>query len=105
MKKLKIDKFLILGFLLLIPLNGGCAIAEIKEVKIPQNLVNASKDKILSEWGKPYRVYTENSKLDYGADELWIYSYPDTSSEGVYYYLYFKNGFLIRWDNKIIGDF
>lgn len=105
MKKLRIDKLLILVIFLLIPLSGGCAIATIKEVKIPQDLVNASKDKILNQWGRPYKIYTENKRLNYGADELWIYKYPDTSSEGVYYYLYFEDGFLVRWDNKVVGDF
>jgi hypothetical protein len=81
----------------------GCAITEVRNVNIPLNLKGATKEQIRSEWGQPYRIYTKPSKLKYGASELWVYRYPDTSSPGVDYYLYFKNGYLIKWDNIIWG--
>ena len=79
----------------------SCAIREIKNVQLPQNLVGVDKEKIRREWGVPYKTSTAKDKLHYDADELWVYRYPDTSSPCVDYYLYFQNGHLIKWDNVI----
>lgn len=107
MKKLDGNKiFMIMGFLYgaFFPVLAGCGATEVNSVLIPSTLINASRDRIEREWGAPYKIYRESSQLKYGADELWVYRYPDTSSEGVLYNLYFKDGSLIRWDNVVVGD-
>lgn len=107
MKKLENSKILVFiiflysAFFLVL---SGCGATEVNNVPIPSMLINASRDKIEREWGAPYKIYRKSHQLKYGADELWVYRYPDTSSEGVFYNLYFKDGYLIRWDNVVVGD-
>lgn len=105
------DKFSpVAYFLLFIFINIGCTmrnfiqIAEFKETVIPASMFNASQEMVIQALGKPDRKYTKHDRLEkYNADELWIYRFR--VSQGVDEYLYFDNGYLVKWEDLVWGDF
>lgn len=98
MKKLKINRALVMFFLFLTSFNGGCA-GMIKGLPPSPGL---TKEKIVRGWNRdPDKILTGKKYLKYGADEVWIYKYP-TSDEDRFY---FKDGVLIKEEEISYGSF
>ena len=87
-----------LVFFLLIPLSGGCA-SMTKELPPSPGL---TKEKIVKGWNRnPDRILKGKKDLKYGADEVWIYKYPDSDEDC----FYFKDGVLIKEEEVSYGSF
>lgn len=78
---------LIIGILCLQVLVAGCATLE--QTSLPKV---RSRAEIINTWGQPNKIYTHLSKLKYGADEVFVYVYPDGTED----YLYLKDGIVIK---------
>ncbi len=83
---------LIIAVLCLQILIAGCA--TIEQVSLPKA---KSRAEIINAWGQPNKIYTHPDKLKYGADEIFIYVYPDGSED----YLYLKEGIIIKRELKL----
>ncbi len=97
MNKTNGNTIIAISFVLILWNCIGCV--TIKELPPSEGL---TKQKIEQAWGrKPDKVYATPNKLNYGADELWIYKYPGGNQDR----FYFKDEVLIKEEELTSGDF
>lgn len=96
MKKLRIGRVLLFLVLLVGSIGYGCA--GVTELAPTHGL---TKDRIIAAWKRePDRIFTNGRNLKYGADEVWVYIYPDSDEDR----FYFKDDVLIREENITYGS-